>query len=104
MDKWIRVKPVFDSFTINVGDMLQVFSNDKYKSALHRVLGNTENARYSAPFFLNPNYSSVVQKLDSTDRPPIYKPFTWGEFRRKRFAGDFADTGYDDVQISQFKI
>ena len=46
--------PVAGAFTINVGDMLQVYSNDRYVAPLHRVLANRERCRYSAPFFFNP--------------------------------------------------
>ena len=46
--------PVAGALTINVGDMLQVYSNDRYVAPLHRVLANREKHRYSAPFFFNP--------------------------------------------------
>ncbi len=46
--------PVAGALTINVGDMLQVYSNDRYVAPLHRVLANRDKHRYSAPFFFNP--------------------------------------------------
>lgn len=36
--------------------------------------------------------------------PPRYGVINWGEFRMKRFAGDYADQGEDDVQISHFLL
>ncbi|KAF4378349.1 hypothetical protein G4B88_025842 [Cannabis sativa] len=36
--EWIRVKPTPGAFIINVGDIVQVWSNDKYESVEHRVM------------------------------------------------------------------
>lgn len=41
LQKFVRVAPVPGSFTINVGDAMQVWSNDTYKSPIHRVLAHT---------------------------------------------------------------
>mmetsp|Transcript_7358 Transcript_7358/g.8898 ORF Transcript_7358/g.8898 Transcript_7358/m.8898 type:complete len:336 (+) Transcript_7358:73-1080(+) len=103
--RFIRVVPEPDSFTINIGDMMQVWSNDRYQSPIHRVLANKKKQRFTVPYFLNPSYSSQIQ---SKARVPgagesLYTPFTWGEFRQRRFAGDFSDEG-SEVQISDWKI
>nr|GEV59359.1 protein DMR6-like oxygenase 2-like [Tanacetum cinerariifolium] len=37
--KWVVVDPVPNTFIINIGDQIQVLSNDKYKSILHRAVG-----------------------------------------------------------------
>mmetsp|Transcript_1324 Transcript_1324/g.3247 ORF Transcript_1324/g.3247 Transcript_1324/m.3247 type:complete len:336 (+) Transcript_1324:941-1948(+) len=102
--RWARVHPAKNSFIINIGDVCQVWSNDRFQSPLHRVLANAEADRYSAPFFLNPAYDAVLQKRTRDMVPAMYSPFTWGEFRRRRFEGDLADTGKADVQISDYLI
>lgn len=33
-----------------------------------------------------------------------YRPVNWGEFRLKRFAGDYADQGTEEVQISHYLL
>lgn len=33
-----------------------------------------------------------------------YRPINWGEFRLKRFAGDYADQGTEEVQISHYLL
>jgi isopenicillin N synthase-like dioxygenase len=86
---------------VNLGDMLQVWTNDLYRAPLHRVLANANRARYSAPYFLNPAYSCDCAPL--TGENPLYRTINWGEFRRRRADGDYADYG-DEVQISQYKI
>ena len=114
--KWYYIPPKDDTFVINIGDMVQVWSNDLYKAPLHRVRANSEVERYSAPFFYNPAYHTDVKPLfvcgsgdsdedDDNDNHcrPKYRPLNWGEFRAKRFAGDYADVG-EEVQISHYRI
>lgn len=45
--KWITVDPVAGSFVVNVGDHLEIFSNGRYKSVLHRVIVNSKKPRIS---------------------------------------------------------
>lgn len=104
-DKWYFIPPEKDTFVINIGDMIQVWSNDRYKAPLHRVQANSSYERYSAPFFYNPAYKADIEPLvdeSSTDNQ-LYNVVNWGEFRAKRFAGDFADVG-EEVQISHYRV
>uniref|UniRef100_A0A0D9WNY5 Fe2OG dioxygenase domain-containing protein n=1 Tax=Leersia perrieri TaxID=77586 RepID=A0A0D9WNY5_9ORYZ len=52
---WVDAKPLPGALLINVGDLLQIMSNDKYKSVEHRVVMNShEDARVSSAIFFNP--------------------------------------------------
>ncbi|XP_042494313.1 protein DMR6-LIKE OXYGENASE 1-like [Macadamia integrifolia] len=62
--EWIRVKPIPDSYIINVGDIIQVWSNDRYESVEHRVVVNSMRERFSIPFFFNPSHYVVVKPLE----------------------------------------
>jgi len=102
------IPPRKGTFVINIGDMIQVWSNDRYKAPLHRVQSNALKERYSAPFFYNPSYSSDVYPLScsgigigASASESKYHTVNWGEFRAKRFAGDYADEG-EEIQISHF--
>ena len=97
---WHDVEPVADAFTINIGDMVQLWSNDRYRAPPHRVLAMESAERISIPFFYNPAYSADIRPLIGT---PHYRPLNWGEFRRRRADGDFADYG-TEVQISDWQI
>jgi len=90
---------------INIGDIVQVWSNDRYRAPLHRVLVSTDRSRYSAPFFLNPSYKTDYAPLAGAlnGQSPRYRPINWGEFRAGRAAGDYADVG-EEIQISDFKV
>ena len=101
---WHLVEPRRDTLVVNIGDIAQVWSNDRYRAPLHRVLANADAERFSAPFFSNPAYSAVYEPLPSTidaRNPPRYRPINWGEFRSHRAAGDYADHG-EYHQISHY--
>jgi isopenicillin N synthase-like dioxygenase len=105
-DVWHLVEPRDDALVINLGDIVQVWSNDRYQAALHRVIASEKTERFSAPFFLNPSYSTDYAPLPSTTdetNPPHYRPINWRAFRAGRAAGDYADYG-EEIQISHFRI
>ena len=81
--------------------MVQVWSNGKYKAALHRVVAMEKADRYSIPFFFNPSYETVVSPLENNDEKNIYQSIHWGDFRRKRADGDYANIG-KEVQIADY--
>jgi isopenicillin N synthase-like dioxygenase len=85
--------------------MIQVWSNDIYRAPIHCVLAMDRLDRYSIPFFFNPNYDAVVSPLATTldrSRPANYRGIPWGEFRRRRADGDYANNGAE-VQISDYR-
>ncbi len=103
---WHDIPPVPGALVINTGDMMQVWSNDLYQAAVHRVLAMHDRDRYSIPFFFNPSVNTIVSPLPtvvSKDRPALYRPIKWSEFRGSRTDGDYADYG-TEVQISQFRV
>jgi len=103
---WHRISPVEGAIVINTGDMMQVWSNDYYHAAMHRVRAMEECDRYSIPFFFNPSAATRVGPLPtviSDARPSRYRSIEWSEYRGKRTDGDYADYG-TEVQISQFRI
>ena len=91
-NRWHRVEG--GSLVVHLGDIFQVWSNDRYPAPIHRVAANSEAERLSAPFFFNPAYETVYQPLQATidqHNPARYRPINWGEFRNLRAAGDYAD-------------
>ena len=96
---WFDVPPVPDALTINIGDVVQVWSNDRYPAPLHRVTAHASRERFSAPFFFNPAYGTDFAPLVG---PPRYRAINWGEYRAARSAGDYADIG-EEIQLSHFR-
>ena len=103
--QWYLVEPTPGALVINVGDMIQVWSNDRYRAALHRVVTNSARDRYSVPFFLSPSYETTYAPLPTTvtpEHPARYRAIRWREFRSLRAAGDYADIG-EEVQITHYR-
>lgn len=101
---WHLVEPLRGALVVNIGDIVQVWSNDRYRAALHRVVTSPVAGRFSVPFFLNPSYETDYAPLPTMvdeKNPPRYRTINWGEFRARRAAGDYADYG-EEVQISQY--
>ncbi|KAK9942225.1 hypothetical protein M0R45_007901 [Rubus argutus] len=104
---WIRVKPTPNAYIINVGDIIQVWSNDKYESVEHRVMVNSEKARFSVPFFLNPaHYTQVkpLEELTSKQNPAKYTPFSWGKYLTRRMLSNFKKLKAENIQIHNFRV
>ena len=103
--RWYLVEAPPDTLTVNIGDVVQVWSNDRYPAPVHRVLANATQPRFSVPFFFNPNADATYAPLPRprTVTPPRYRAINWGEFRARRAAGDYADIGAE-VQISDYRL
>lgn len=74
-----------------------MISNNKLKSAEHRAVTNSSEARISAAFFIGAFDESIIEPAKAlTDElhPPIYKPF-----KSKEFTDKFYST-YGDSQAS----
>lgn len=105
-DQWHPVPPLSDAITVNIGDIVQIWSNDAYRAAMHRVIASRHRPRYSVPFFLNPEYRTnyaPVPSMVSQAQPARYRTINWGGFRRQRVDGDYADYGVE-TQISHYRI
>ena len=59
-DSWIDVPIDPDVFVVNIGDMLEAWSNGLLRSTPHRVL-NLRPERFSLPYFVATNYDSVIK-------------------------------------------
>ena len=101
---WIDIEPEADTIVVNLGDAMQVWTNDKYVAAIHRVTKRTKKARYSTPYFYNPKRDAIIQPLEQiSDKDPKYLPFTWKEYIQGRVDDNYTDLGEEDIQISRFR-
>ncbi len=80
---WIKATPIPGSFVINLGDMIRRWTNDAYKSTMHRVVNaSPDRHRYSIATFFNPSNDYLVSCVPtclSENEEPIYPPCTMGE-------------------------
>ncbi|EEY58230.1 naringenin,2-oxoglutarate 3-dioxygenase, putative [Phytophthora infestans T30-4] len=101
---WVDVPPRKGADTINIGDMVQVWSNDKFVAPLHRVVASDKAGRFSAPFFYNPsNHVTVEPIVVQEGEVANYRPFNWRQYQLNRYQGNYADVGKEN-QIGDFKI
>lgn len=90
---WVDVPVVPDSFVINIGDMMELWTNDRWVSTMHRVLNPPraralDSRRMSIAFFHEPNYDTPIECLptcSSAENPPKYPTVLAGDYLRSKF-------------------
>ncbi|XP_061366301.1 2-oxoglutarate-Fe(II) type oxidoreductase hxnY-like isoform X3 [Gastrolobium bilobum] len=90
---WEDVAPLKGAFVVNLGDMLERWSNCIFKSTLHRVLGNGQE-RYSIAYFLEPSHDCLVECLPtckSDSNPPKFPPILCRDYLSQRYNDTHAD-------------
>ena len=90
-DNWIDVPVDPSVFVINIGDMLEAWSNGILRSTPHRVT-NLSPERFSLPYFVAADYDALIKpfpQLVSDARPARYEPFRAGEHLENMLIRDF---------------
>lgn len=88
--QWVDVKPIPDSFVVNIGDLMMQWTNERWISTVHRVVNPSrdrtkESRRQSLVFFHQRNYDAISECLESCynpNDPPKYAPISSGAFER----------------------
>jgi isopenicillin N synthase-like dioxygenase len=77
---WVQVPKVHGGFVVNIGDLMQRWTNDRWRSTLHRVVGDPAGRRrQSMAFFHNPNWDARIDPLLlSPDEQPHFEPIEAG--------------------------
>jgi isopenicillin N synthase-like dioxygenase len=101
---WIDVEPVPYSFVVNIGDVMQAWSNDRYTAAQHRVKAVPKDTpRISIPYFHMPKSGAVIKTIIK-DENPHYRDFIWDEYLIARLEDNYAVIEREDTQISDYRI
>ncbi|MCD7447985.1 hypothetical protein HAX54_036805 [Datura stramonium] len=82
--KWININPIPNSILVNTGDHLEIFTNGKYKSVLHRAAVN-KVARISIGIASGPAMNATVGPahsplIQNETFPPLYVPMKFSEY------------------------
>jgi isopenicillin N synthase-like dioxygenase len=86
--QWIAAPFVPSSFVINIGDLMALWTNDRFTSMQHRVVNRSGRSRFSIPIFYNPTYDTEVRCLptcQSPDAPAKYAPKVMGDYLMSNF-------------------
>ena len=79
--RWRLVPPIPGTIALNLGDLMQMWTNDVFKSTLHRVINTSGRERYSLVQFFGVDYNVMVEGLDtciSDKKPWKYEPIKAG--------------------------
>jgi isopenicillin N synthase-like dioxygenase len=78
---WIAAPPLDGAFVVNIGDLMEIWTNGEFVATSHRVRRVQED-RYSFPLFFCCDYQTEVAPLPAfvtRDRPARYTPVRAGE-------------------------
>ena len=90
--EWHDVPAIPGSFVINLGDLMAIWTNNRWVSTVHRVvnppaaLANRE--RYSIAFFNQPNFDALIECIPGCSgpgRPQLHEPVLSGEYILQKF-------------------
>jgi isopenicillin N synthase-like dioxygenase len=90
---WAAVPPVSGAFVINIGDLMALWTNDRWVSTMHRVVNPPPEEggmkrRQSLAFFHQPNWFAEIACLPSCVEPgskPKYEPVLSGPYLMGKF-------------------
>ncbi|KAF7133013.1 hypothetical protein RHSIM_Rhsim09G0090500 [Rhododendron simsii] len=89
-EEWVDVESMEGAVVINIGDILQIISNDEYKSVEHRVLASPlQEPRVSVAVFCNPSNRDglfgPLPELVSQEKPARYRQFKLSDYLQRFF-------------------
>lgn len=87
---WREVPPVEGAFVINIGDLMALWTNDRWVSTLHRVVNADGSAarRQSLAFFHQPNWEQEIVCIPSCladGETPRHQPVKSGPYLMSKF-------------------
>jgi isopenicillin N synthase-like dioxygenase len=89
---WLDAPPIDGTYMVNIGDMMEIWTNGAFKSNVHRVR-NTGLERRSIPFFVAANYDAKVRPLRALFRngqEAQYRSLVAGHHLTTQLMRDFA--------------
>ncbi|KAE8658283.1 Gibberellin 2-beta-dioxygenase 2 [Hibiscus syriacus] len=105
---WVPAPPNPNAFCVNVGDVLQAMTNGRFKSVRHRALRNSYKPRMSMAYFGAPPLHAWLTsaELVTPQKPLLYRPFTWGEFKNALYSLRLGDNRLHLFKIhnSEYKV
>ena len=86
--EWTDVVVPDEHLVVNLGDLMAIWTNDRWVSNPHRVVNPPGVHRYSSPLFVEPPYHLEIRCL--LDEEPRHEPVVVGPYMLGRFDGTHA--------------
>lgn len=94
--RWHSVPPVPGTLVVNLGDMMARWTNDRWRSTVHRVANPPPHlaarSRQSIAFFAGPNYDAVIECIPTCLAPgerPQYPPIRAGQHLAEKWSKSY---------------
>jgi isopenicillin N synthase-like dioxygenase len=90
---WVDVIAPEGAFVVNLGDLMQRWTNDRWRSTMHRVVvpeGRSGARRLTMPFFHNANWDALVECIVRDQEPARHEPVTAGAHLMSKFRSTIA--------------
>ncbi|KAI4351225.1 hypothetical protein L6164_005603 [Bauhinia variegata] len=109
-NQWVDVHPIHGALIINIGDLMQHATNDKFISVQHRVRSNHQGPRisvaciYGAPLQTEERTSRVyspIKELLSDENPLIYRNITYKDYLA--YLSERGFDGYSPLLLHRLK-
>ena len=88
--EWTDVVVPAGHLVVNLGDLMAIWTNDRWVSNPHRVVNPLGVDRYSSPLFVTPPFHLEIEALDvclGDGEPARYSPLITGPYLLSRFDG-----------------
>ncbi|KAL2530329.1 1-aminocyclopropane-1-carboxylate oxidase-like protein 1 [Forsythia ovata] len=107
-NQWIDVPPMNGAIVVNIADLLQLITNDKFKSVNHRVLAKKIGPRISVASFFRTHFREGIEsKVYGPIKELLYEenPQFYQEITTRDYLTHYYNKGLDGTSaLSRFKI
>mgnify|MGYP002851220206 CR=1 FL=1 len=82
-NEWISVKPCKPDLVVNIGDLMELWTSNRWTSTLHRVVSKpNQPQRKSLAFFHQPDWDAEIKPIDehSLSQPVRSGPYLMSKF------------------------
>lgn len=90
--EWLTAHPIPGTLVVNVGDLLERWTNGVFRSTPHRVVNSSGRERLSLVCAFDPNFETLVDPaiVCGEGETPKYEPITCGDYLTWRMDRSFA--------------